>query len=118
MKFVTDKFLSTEELEDFSICRRSIDGSEHWTDQDGRAHREDGPAYTSSDGSTKHWFNHGQIHRLDGPAIDRPDCKGWLKNNHYHREDGPAYVDNQGSIFYLNGIIVEESSVRALGKMK
>ena len=37
-------------------------------DNDGRFHREDGPAVEHGDGSWA-WFRHGKLHRLDGPAV-------------------------------------------------
>ena len=109
---------SKEELEDFSVMEKSFYGQELWKDANGYPHREDGPSFISKDGKTKYWNCHGKLHRVDGPAIETPIANGWLQNGKYHREDGPAYVDGQHSIYYLNGIIVEERVVRDLGKMK
>jgi hypothetical protein len=121
MKFVTEKFLSTEQLEDFSVCRRGTDGSEAWTDQDGKPHREDGPAYTSPDGAIKHWYKHGLHHREDGPAFSDSFFEGWMLNGRYHRDDGFAFVDKRNSscsVYMLNGKTVPKNQILALGKMK
>lgn len=37
-------------------------------DNQGRYHREDGPAYEADDGSWA-WYKHGRLHRTDGPAV-------------------------------------------------
>ena len=58
-----------------------------------------------SDG-TKRWYNEqGKRHREDGPAIVYPDgSKQWYLNGKRHREDGPAYEGFTGSkSWYLNG---------------
>lgn len=95
MKFVTEKFLSTEELEDFSVPTK-YQYCTIWRDEDGHPHREDG----------------------DGPAYESEDSKVWWKHGKQHREDGQAYIDAHKSEYYLNGKLVTESTVRALGKMK
>ena len=43
-------------------------GSKFWRNEEGRAHREDGPAYEYSIGR-KFWYKNGLSHREDGPAI-------------------------------------------------
>ena len=43
-------------------------------------HREDGPAFESSDGN-KEWRINGNLHREDGPAIEWDgDGKSWYLN--------------------------------------
>ena len=37
--------------------------------QNGKLHREGGPAIESANGS-KHWYKNGQLHREDGPAVE------------------------------------------------
>ena len=37
------------------------------------------------------YYQNGRLHREDGPAIERVDgYKSWYKNGELHREDGPA----------------------------
>lgn len=80
------------------------DGSiktEEWTDSEGKAHREDGPAIIryAKDGTVgcKTWMRHGITHREDGPAVIRRTEYGptveWYVNGELHREDGPAVID-------------------------
>ena len=78
-------------------------GSKEWL-QNGKRHREDGPACEWADG-TKYWYKEGQYHREDGPAIEYKDgTKEWYLNGKLHREDGPAVIYNTGSEYwYLNG---------------
>ena len=45
----------------------------------------------------KEWYDNGKRHREDGPAIDWIDGhKEWYRNGKLHREDGPA-------VEWLNG---------------
>jgi hypothetical protein len=39
-----------------------------WYDENDKYHREDGPAYESSDVNV--WYIHGKRHRVDGPAVE------------------------------------------------
>jgi hypothetical protein len=120
MKFVTEKFLSSEELEDFStLAPPDHGGDSKWIDKQGNCHREDGPAYIGNGGKVKYWYCHGHLHRTDGPAIETPGVQQWLINGITHREDGPALIrDGLPSLYFLHAKQVEESAVRALGKMK
>lgn len=71
------------------------DGTKFWY-QNGKLHREDGPAAEYSDG-TKKWFKDGKLHREDGPAIEYTNgTKMWLQNGFFHREDGPAIEYGDG----------------------
>ena len=67
-------------------------------------HREDGPAYESSNGD-KAWYSNGQLHRVDGPAVEWVDGdKAWYLNGKRHREDGPAVEHSGGDKgWYLDG---------------
>lgn len=49
-----------------------VNGVLLWMDEDGRPHREDGPAIVRPDGA-QHWMRHGVLHREDGPALVRAD---------------------------------------------
>lgn len=74
-----------------------------WTDQDGRLHREDGPAFVGRHGSEK-WYLHGRLHREDGPAIKNGKHIEWWLNGKRHRIDGPAYEDSDGNKeWYVDG---------------
>jgi hypothetical protein len=65
---------------------------ETWFDQDGKRHREDGPAVKDADGS-KYWYRNGKLHREDGPAVESAaGNKSWYLNGERHREDGPAIL--------------------------
>jgi len=53
------------------------------------------------------WLNDdGQAHREDGPAIERADgTKSWWANDQLHRLDGPAYIYEDGTVvFYKDGM--------------
>lgn len=51
------------------------------------------------------WYQNGKIHREGGPAVQRADGYGaWYHKGERHREDGPAIEDADGSReWYLNG---------------
>ena len=64
-------------------------GTMYWN-QNGKLHREDGPAVERVDG-TKYWYLNDKLNREDGPAIELADgSKLWHLNGKRHREDGPA----------------------------
>jgi hypothetical protein len=55
-------------------------GTRFWCNQNGRYHREDGPAFEGAKG-TKMWWLNGQLHREDGPAVERVNgSKAWYLN--------------------------------------
>jgi hypothetical protein len=57
-----------------------IDGEYRWTDENGRAHRENGqPAFIGCD--RLEWASHGNLHRPDGPAVIR------YESVYYYRQD-------------------------------
>jgi energy-coupling factor transporter ATP-binding protein EcfA2 len=57
-----------------------------------------------ADGS-KFWYQNGKLHREDGPAIEWSDGnREWYKNGKLHREDGPAVEDADGyKVWYIEG---------------
>jgi len=59
-----------------------------WYDENDKYHREDGPAYESSDVNV--WYIHGKRHREDGPAYESSDVNVWYIHGKRHRVDGPA----------------------------
>ena len=84
-------------------------GANEWF-QNGKRHRDDGPAITWSDG-TKEWFQNDKVHREDGPAREYPDgTKHWYQNGKRHRDDGPAreYTDGTKK-WYIEGVNYTEA---------
>ena len=51
------------------------------------------------------WYQDGKLHREDGPAVERANGdKEWYLNGKRHREDGPAIDWPGGSKYwYLDG---------------
>jgi hypothetical protein len=77
----------------------SEDGIEEWY-QDGKLHREDGPAIRYADGYEE-WYLYGQRHRVDGPAVICSDGKEeWWVN--YEKRDN--YLDNNKLWLYSSYI--------------
>src|SRR5690606_9557855 len=94
-------------------------GDKKWH-QNGKLHREDGPACEYSHG-TKKWYKNGKLHREDGPASEHVSGdKFWYQNGKLHREDGPAVEYTNGDKFwYLNDIrLTEEEFDKEIAKMK
>jgi hypothetical protein len=81
------------------------DGTRQWLDEDGRLHREGGPAEITPDGERR-WYRHGKLHREDGPAVVSPDgYEAWYRDGFFHREDGPAVVEPDGyEAWYRDGL--------------
>ena len=102
-------------------------GGEEWKDENGRLHREDGPAriVRHSNGNVKDemWYKNGKIHR-DGdlPAVFQyyPDgeleFEFWMKEDKKHRVDNPAVIKYYKSgkidliIYYVEGLIHREGA--------
>lgn len=61
---------------------------EYFDDQ-GRLHREDGPAQIFDTGE-ENWCFHGKLHRIGGPAVVRVDYFEYWVDGKLHRTDGPA----------------------------
>ena len=57
-------------LESLLWCEDRRSKRQVWTNENDLAHREDGPAIITADG-TKYWCRNGRTHREDGPAIER-----------------------------------------------
>lgn len=79
------------------------DGQVHWY-ENGRLHREDGPAIEWDNGE-KEWYLNGVRHRDNGPAVEyKRGIKTWYRHGELHREDGPAIEHGDGGKeFWLNG---------------
>lgn len=59
------------------------DGSKEYY-QNGRVHRDDGPAIEWNFGE-KQWWKNGKLHRIDGPAVEWPHghIEWWVNNRRY-----------------------------------
>ena len=87
-------------------------GSVEWRDEQGRLHREDGPALIHANGSEK-WYLNGVRHRDDGPAcVYVNGTEKWYRHGRRHRDDGPAasYPDGR-RIWFVDGVKVREERV-------
>lgn len=85
---------------------KSVAGSfkvTHCYDDNGRLHREDGPAIEYEDG--EEWYIDGVLHRVDGPAIIyEGEYKAWWFNGKRHRLDGPAVeFDDDNKEWWFDG---------------
>ena len=60
----------------------------YWKNEEGLAHREDGPAYEYVSGARK-WYKNGLLHREDGPALVWGDGfhEYYLNNEQYSKEE-------------------------------
>ena len=78
-------------------------GDYEWRTNNGKLHREDGPAWKTS--VEESWWINGELHRLDGPAIIRDDgYQAWYFNGKFHRLDGPAIIYSSGTQeWFVNG---------------
>lgn len=95
---------------------------ELYSDENGKRHREDGPAkisYNNGKLSRIEYIVDEKLHREDGPAIIIFDCNGivceefYYINGQRHREDGPAriiYKDGKkySEDYYINGKLHRE----------
>jgi len=75
-------------------------GDEYWW-INGKLHREGGPAIIFSNGRKEWWIN-GKLHREGGPAIETEITKHWYINGLLHREDGPAVITDSVNMWYMN----------------
>jgi hypothetical protein len=64
-------------------------GLQEWTDNEGRPHRENGPARKWADGN-KEYFIHGVYHREDGPSYIWSDSYEYRVNGKLHNLHGLA----------------------------
>ena len=57
-----------------------------WYNEDGKLHREDGPAVEQVNGH-REWYQNDKLHRVDGPAVERINGdKLWFQNGELHRQ--------------------------------
>ena len=83
----SEKYISEDELVIFKLS-----GDYHYIkyfNNEGQAHRTDGPAVEWADGD-KEWWENGQRHRAGGlPAIEYAHgYKAWWENGQLHRDAG------------------------------
>jgi hypothetical protein len=97
----------------------TVDGYKtiRWYNEQGKHHREGGPAIEWANGAKSWWIN-GECHREDGPACEWADGdKSWYINGQLHREDGPAVERADGTKFwYINGECLTEAEFNARTK--
>ena len=64
-----------------------------YRNEQGKLHREDGPAVERTNGY-KEWYLNGKLHREDGPAIEYADGdKSWYINDiEYSEQDYNDYL--------------------------
>jgi hypothetical protein len=90
------------------------DGSICWQDEEGKPHREGGPAVLWANGGQL-WYRHGEHHREDGPATKLATTKRWYLNGRLHRDDGPASEDANGKReWYRHGKKLTAAQIEAL----
>lgn len=108
------------------------DGTIEWRDEEGRLHREGGPARVFASGREE-WFRCGLLHREDGPAVvhangsvkyyengvrhreGAPACvyvngtEKWYRRGLRHRDDGPAATYPDGRrVWFVDGVRVRD----------
>lgn len=86
--------------------RLSNSGMKSYKDDEGRFHRDDGPALIYPHGSVS-YYRHGKLHRDEeaGPAQSDPQGLAlYFKDGLRHRESGPAAIYPDGLIeYYFEG---------------
>lgn len=76
--------------------------------QNGKLHREDGPAVEAKNGSLKIWQKKGKYYRTNGPSVmDKLlNTEVWYNSNGVlHRTNGPAYTSDSIVSYSKNGFI-------------
>ena len=91
------------------VVKVTRDGDKFWY-QNGKLHREDGPALEYANGS-KAWYQNDMLHRLDGPAVEHGNgSKSWYQNGELHRLDGPAIECTNGDkMWYIDNVKLTEA---------
>ena len=84
-------------------CFETPYGGFQYFDDQGKEHREDGPAVKIVKGRefTLKWMRHGHLHRDDGPAVETSaGRKEWHCHGRKYRKDGPAIEAENGDKFW------------------
>jgi hypothetical protein len=78
-----------------------------YRDEQGRLHRENGPALIHANGSHK-WYRHGVRHREGAPAcVYVNGTRKWYQDGLRHRDNGPAATYPDGRrIWIVDGEVV------------
>ena len=93
----------TTEAEVYSALKYRVDvdqfGTRRYYNQNGKLHRENGPAVLWADGTTM-WYQNGLRHRTNGPAVILANgIKLWyLENVQYSRAQHRAKVKNADNV--------------------
>jgi hypothetical protein len=84
------------------------DGTIQWFNEDGKLHREGGPAIKRANGILK-WFRNGLLHNEDGPAVVLTQkYQDWYYKQYGSRPDGTRQ-------WYLSGVrLTEEEFNKAI----
>lgn len=96
--------------------RFDVYGNIQYLDEQGRLHREDGPAFICSNQLIHAWYYEGKLHRDKGPALISQLGEGQFHYEYYihgklHRINGPAVIrprNNVPNIWYLDGKCLTE----------
>jgi hypothetical protein len=85
-----------------------------YRDEDGRLHREEGPALVHANGSVK-WYRHGRRHREGAPAcVYVNGTRKWYEDGLRHRDGGPAATYPDGRrIWFERGVKIRQERVEA-----
>ena len=88
-------------------------GNRLWKNEEGKLHRDNGPAIERSDG-TKQWWVNEKKHREDGPAMEWADgTKCWYMNGKLHRKSAPAVEWHNGNKeWWLDGTRYSEEEYK------
>ena len=101
------RFQKKDKIEyEFRIKSVTIGDKTRSYDDEGRLHRENGPAVVN--GGDQEWYHHGKLHRDGGPAEIKPSSskrEAWYQNGRLHREDGPAFTQTGVEMWYQNGVL-------------
>ena len=91
--------------EQVSTPKTFPDGWVEWRTPEGKRHRIDGPAITTTDGHEE-WWENGELHRVGGPAVISPSgYEAWIIYDQYHRVGGPARTLSDGTLeWWVNGV--------------
>ena len=66
------------------------DGTREWRLDNGKLHRDGGPAIEKANG-TRLYYRNDKLDRDDGPAVEMADgTRMWFRDDKLHRDGGPA----------------------------
>ena len=92
-------------------------GNKFWYNEDGKYHREDGPAVIWNDGS-KTWYKNGLCHREDGPAVECViDGPSWYLDGDYLTKTQFMDIKNKAKRIEMNKTKVVKMTMAEVNKM-